>query len=138
MTARTLVLLGLSLSALVGCNAIVGIDSPEPFDVDGAVPPLVDGAPMMQMDGGSTPPHDSGGADVAPPPPVDADMPEVGVDAQPPPTGKPGLDFTAGGVFGKSSHHSMVAALGESPGGNLIGKTSRFTLQAGVIAVTQP
>jgi hypothetical protein len=128
----------LALAALLSaCNAIVGIDSPEPFDQDGAAPTLDSG---HLTDGGihdANSPTDGTVADGTMPP-MDGSPVDVGADVPPPPPGKPGMDLTAGGTYGKSGQYSLVAAVGESPGGNTVGKTSKYTLKAGVIAVTQP
>jgi hypothetical protein len=135
MSRPSLTIVALSGLALVACNAIVGIESPEPFDQDGA-PSTVDGGRAIDgsaRDGMPNPMMDGGGMDVVTPPPLDA-----GADVPPPPPGKPGMDLTTGGTYGKTTKYSLVAAVGESPGGNTVGKSSKYTLKAGVIAVTQP
>jgi hypothetical protein len=126
--------------ALLACNAIVGIDDPSLAAGEDGGPPLVDGA--LPMADGQAPPRDGGvlhdGA--VPMPGVDADIADTWVAdtwVKPPPPGKPGLDITAGGTWGKSAHFALVAAAGESPGGNRVGTSTSYTLKAGVIAVGQ-
>lgn len=60
-------------------------------------------------------------------------------DATPtPPPGKPGFDITAGGNTSTSTNYILIAAVGESPGGNIIiGTSPSYTLKGGVIAGTQ-
>jgi hypothetical protein len=53
------------------------------------------------------------------------------------PVGKPGLDLTAAGNISTSSRYKLVGAVGESPGGNVVGKSARYTLYGGVIAATR-
>jgi hypothetical protein len=126
---------------LCACNAIVGIDSPEAFDQDGAVPSPDGGGHPMMGDAGTRdgslpppPPGDGGGEDVAQPEDAPQDH---GIDAPPPSNGKAGQDVTAGGTWGKSTNYKMVAAAGESPGGNNVGSSTHYVLKAGVIVFGQ-
>lgn len=134
----TALFLGVSALALVACNAIVGIDSPEPADQNGVQPGTDGGMPGVDGSKDGMPPKNDDGGDA----PYDGNTQDAGSEEAPPPpppvAGKPGMDITAAGTYGKSSKYALVAAVGESPGGNSVGKSSKFTLQAGVVAVTQP
>ena len=44
--------------------------------------------------------------------------------------------ITAGGSYGTSSHFSMWSTVGDSPGGNFVGKSANFVLQGGVVGRT--
>jgi hypothetical protein len=57
-----------------------------------------------------------------------------GLDLVRPRPGKPGLDLTAGGSVSTSPKYRLVGALGESPGGNVVGKSAAYTLYGGVVA----
>jgi len=59
-----------------------------------------------------------------------------GGGAHPAPS-KPGFDITAGGNISKSTGYRLVGAVGESPGGNVVGKSKSYTLKGGVVAGTQ-
>jgi hypothetical protein len=48
--------------------------------------------------------------------------------------GKPGLDLTAGGNVSTSPKYRLVGALGESPGGNVVGRSASYTLYGGLVA----
>ena len=95
-----------------------------------------DGGPDVTIDHGSSG-GDSSGGDV-----VGNDSPNGDgggeAEAGPPPVpGKPGYDTVTGGSWSKSTNFSLVGAIGESPGGNTVGKSANYTLNGGVIAVTQ-
>ena len=68
---------------------------------------------------------------------ANADAADAGPPPPPPVRGKAGLDVTAGGSVSKSTSFKLVGAVGESPGGNGIAKSSSYTLKGGVIAGTQ-
>ena len=149
--ARSGLLLRLSALALVACNAIAGIGEPiletdggpdagasDGTAPDGNVPPDT-GTPDAGNEA-STPdgamedaPEDTNTPDTNVP---DTNVPDT--STPPPPAAKPGFDMVTAGTFGKSAHYGLVATVGESPGGNNVGKSSNFVLKAGVIAVTQP
>jgi hypothetical protein len=42
--------------------------------------------------------------------------------------------LTSGGTVSRSPRYRLVSALGESPGGNVVGKSTSFTLFGGVVA----
>ena len=136
----------LALGALAACNEIAGIGVPILETADGSAPgPGTDGAPPESDANGIQPgpdstPGDDGGpgidANVADTNVPDTNLPDT--STPPPPPSKPGYDLTAGGTYGKSASFTLIATVGESPGGNNVGKSSHFTLKAGVIAVTQP
>jgi hypothetical protein len=143
-------LLQLSVCALVACNAIAGIGVPILETSDGSSPGTnADGGPQ-EMDGSGTQPgpdatpSDDGGDGGGPG--IDVEVPDTNVPdtnvpdtyTPPPPAAKPGYDITAGGTYGKSARFTLIATVGESPGGNNVGKSSHFVLKAGVIPVTQP
>ncbi len=61
-------------------------------------------------------------------------------DAQPPPPpvpAKPGLALTAGGNVSRTARYRLVGAVGEAPGGNVIGRSPSYALNGGVVAGTQ-
>lgn len=103
-------LLGLVTLAASGCTDVLG-----DFDI-GNTP--ADASPDV-IDGGGTADGGDGGR---PPPPV---------------PGKPGFDLTAGGNISKSTGYKLFGAVGEGPGSNVIGKSPKYTLKGGVVAVTQ-
>ena len=124
--------------ALFGCSAILG-----DFDVSNQNPdasnPVDGGHPdttvHVDAPGVDAPGVDSNGVDS--PMAVDASV-DSPIDAPPPVTGKPGTDLTAGGLIGSSAHFKVYAALGESPGGNIIDSSSaNYKIHGGVIAGTQ-
>jgi hypothetical protein len=57
-----------------------------------------------------------------------------GLHLVPPVAGRPGLDLTSAGNVSTSPRHRLVGAVGESPGGNVVGRSPRYTLYGGVIA----
>lgn len=87
-----------------------------------------DGAPDSSSSSGSSGGSSGGGdaGDDAPPPPP------------PPPAGKPGFDITsAGGSSASTNYKLRVGALGEAPGGYVVGHSINYTLKGGVVAGTQ-
>ena len=147
--SRSTLVARLAALGLVACNAIAGIGEPILETDGGADGGAGDGAALdgngqvdgAQPDAGNQNP-DTGMADA----PDDTNTPDTNVpDANvpdsltpPPPASKPGFDMVTAGTYGKSAHYSLIATVGESPGGNNVGKSSNFVLKAGVIAVTQP
>jgi hypothetical protein len=57
-----------------------------------------------------------------------------GLELVPVRPGKPGLDLTAGGSVSTSPRYKLVGVLGESPGGNVVGRSASYTLYGGVVA----
>jgi hypothetical protein len=55
----------------------------------------------------------------------------------PPPPGKPGVDITSGGNTSTSTHYRLIGAVGEAPGGYVVGRSANYALRGGVIAETQ-
>jgi hypothetical protein len=51
--------------------------------------------------------------------------------------GRQGFDLTAGGNVSKSPSYKLVGAVGESPGGNRMSKSTSYTVRGGVISETQ-
>ena len=51
--------------------------------------------------------------------------------------GRQGFDLTAGGNVSKSPSYKLVGAVGESPGGNKMSKSTSYTVRGGVIFETQ-
>jgi hypothetical protein len=94
-------------------------------------------APDVYTGGDDSGPVESGPQADAPPP-ADASM-DSGTDSgNVPPSGRPGLDLTAGGNTSASTNYKLIGAVGESPGGNIIvGRSTNYTLKGGVIAGTQ-
>jgi hypothetical protein len=85
-----------------------------------------DGAPdsSSSSSGGSSGGGDAGDDAPTPPPP--------------PAAGKPGFDITSGGGSGTSTNYKLrVGALGEAPGGYVVGHSINYTLKGGVVAGTQ-
>jgi len=60
-----------------------------------------------------------------------------GLDLVRPPPSKPGFDLTAGGNVSTSPKYRLVGTLGESPGGNVVGKSASYTLYGGVVAAAR-
>jgi hypothetical protein len=54
-----------------------------------------------------------------------------------PAPGKPGFDLTSGGNSSNSSNYKLIGAVGEAPGGYVIGRSTHYTLKGGVVAETQ-
>ncbi len=137
--------------ALVRCDQLAGIGEPI-LKTDGGAPsaPSEDGGSLVE-DGGServdaTLPGDGSQAPTeAGPAPADGNVADrTSLDANlpdtftpPPPAGKPGFDLVVAGTYGKSASFTLIATVGESPGGNGVGSSSHYVLKAGVIAVTQ-
>lgn len=69
--------------------------------------------------------------------PMDASDEGEAAPPPPPAAGKPGFDLTSGGNSGASINYKLRSALGEAPGGYVIGKSSSYVLKGGVIAGTQ-
>lgn len=136
LTSLTLVL------ALGGCTSLLG-------DFTSGGSSVTDGGGHADVgagtgDGGSS--SSGGGSDAAGDSPVDTGM--MATDGSdegeaapppppPPPAGKPGFDLTSGGNSSASINYRMRSALGEAPGGYVIGKSSSYTLKGGVIAGTE-
>ncbi len=150
-------LLRLCACALVACNAIAGIGVPILETSDGSATGLApDGGTPVTDANGVQPVDSNTGEDAGPS--GDVNVPDTAIDEDtgpgrdvnipdangpdtftpPPPPSKPGFDLTAGGTYGKSASFSLIAVVGESPGGDNVGTSANFTLKAGVIAVTQP
>jgi hypothetical protein len=51
--------------------------------------------------------------------------------------GKQAFDLTAGGNVSKSPSYKLVGAVGESPGGNGMSKSTSYTVRGGVVSETQ-
>ena len=155
---RRLGLFVVCISASIACNELAGIGVPtleSPGADAAAPPPVLDAAPFGGEDadananGGKTPTEEDAGGALAADGGTGTDVGVVPLDATkdtnvpdtftpPPPAGKPGFDAVVGGTYGKSASFTLIATIGESPGGNNVGKSPSFVLKGGVIAVTQP
>jgi len=60
-----------------------------------------------------------------------------GLELVPVRPGKPGFDLTAGGSVSRSPRYKLVGALGESPGGNVVGGATSYTLYGGVVGAAR-
>jgi hypothetical protein len=89
-----------------------------------------DGAPTDEDAGDAS--ADAAEEEAAPPP-----LPEAAPPPPLPTPGKPGFDLTAGGSYSTNGQYTLVGAVGEAPGGNNVSSSADYTLQGGVIAVTQ-
>jgi hypothetical protein len=122
----------------MGCSAILG-----DFDVSNEAPdanmPVDGGHPDSPNTTDANNHVDAQGVDAMADVPESVDAPvDSPADVPPPVKGKPGTDLTAGGVITSSAHFKMYAAMGESPGGNIIiSKSANFVVHGGVIAGTQ-
>ena len=57
-----------------------------------------------------------------------------GNGAGPAPAGNPGMDLTSGGNVSASPHYTLVGAVSETPGGNVVATSKSYTLAGGVVA----
>jgi hypothetical protein len=151
MSGERVAVLAACCFVLGGCGNILGFSSFSTESDSGAGTKTLDSStPGTTKDaaqgsetgvivsGDGSEPED-GGVDDANPVEEDA-MPPAPEAAPPPPLpppGKPGLDLTAGGNFSSTANYSLIGAVGESPGGNLVSSSTQYTLQGGVIAGTQ-
>ncbi|HEY2514535.1 MAG TPA: hypothetical protein VGI39_26910 [Polyangiaceae bacterium] len=149
--ARSALALRLLALGLVACNAIAGIGEPiletdggpDASANDGTAPDGNASPDTGASDGNEASTSPDGGSEDASEDmnapdtnAPDANLPDT--STPPPPAAKPGFDMVTAGTYGKSAHFALIATVGESPGGNNVGKSSNFVLKAGVIAVTQP
>ncbi len=139
------------LAAGTGCESILGFKafSERPSDeADGSMeglvaPPGSDAAAdtSISTDAADAASGDDSTADAgadAAGDSSDADLgPEIAPPPPPPAAGKAGQDITAGGHFSKTNMYTLIATVGEAPGGNVVSRTSMYTLKAGVVAATQ-
>lgn len=137
------------LAGATGCESIFGFktfsDRPSEADAsaDGSVSPPASDAAVETSTSPGTPETglaDDGAADAGPDGEDASDaefLPEIAPPPPPPAVGKPGMDVTAGGNVSKTSRYTLIATVGEAPGGNVVSKSSMYTLKAGVVAATQ-
>ena len=132
-------------SGALGCGTILGIKT---FLEEGdaatvevpadAQPRVIDGASgFTSPDAGTSPDDDAsssseGGSEADA---SDAGLgPEISAPPPPPAIGRPGMDLTAGGNVSTSSLYTLIATVGEAPGGNVVSTSSMYTLQGGLVA----
>jgi hypothetical protein len=130
----------LALGAAAGCASILGIKEfsegadggPAGSSSSGGGEDVVEppDAPLPSGDDGSNPIPDAG--------PADVDLgPEISAPPPPPVGGKAGFDITAGGNVSTSTNYKLIGSVGEAPGGNVVSKSTSYTLKGGLVAATQ-
>jgi hypothetical protein len=66
------------------------------------------------------------------------DAGDAGIDAEPPKPGTPGVAVLTGGTLIKSTSYSIIATVGEGPGGNAVISSPNYKVHTGIIGTTQP
>jgi len=136
-TCHTLRVLALAL-ATGGCTGLLGDFGAGPPGDSGITSDV--GTPGSSGGDIGGPPIDGGDAarsDATPPDGASGDGSQTD-GPPPPPPGKPGFDITSGGNASTSTNYTLIGAVAEAPGANIIiGTSPSYKLRGGVIAGTQ-
>lgn len=122
-----------------GCEALLDVGSLTERGRDASVDApasAADGA--VSGDGGGA--RDGSNIDATGSMDAGADATMDGEAGAPPPpvAGKAGTDLTAAGIVSKTSRYTIINAVGESPGGNvLLSRSPHYEIHGGVVAGTQ-